>query len=98
MNILILVTISITCIVFLIFPFIKKSDIRDENVQVYSDLRRKKILLELTSELENGTITKTQFSEMKKELFKMESTKSNLPNEGIDPIEKIIKIKKNQNA
>lgn len=98
MNLFILISISIACVVFLIFPFYRKTEYRKDNHQTYAEIRKKKVLLELTSELENGTISKDQFNELKEELFKIESIKISSNNEEIDPIEEIIKAKKNQDV
>ena len=98
MNLFILISISIACVVFLIFPFYRKTEFRNDNQQSYSEIRKKKVLFELTSELENGTITNGQFNELKEELFKIESIKISSNNEEIDPIEEIIKTKKNQDV
>mgnify|MGYP006225081121 FL=1 len=98
MNLFILISISIACVVFLIFPFYRKTEYRKDNNQTYAEIRKKKVLLELTSELENGTISKDQFNELKEELFKIESIKISSNNEEIDPIEEIIKTKKNQDV
>ena len=98
MNLFILISISIACVVFLIFPFYRKTEYRKDNHQTYEEIRKKKVLLELTSELENGTISKDQFNELKEELFKTESIKISSNNEEIDPIEEIIKTKKNQDV
>ena len=98
MNLFILISISIACVVFLIFPFYRKTEYRKDNHQTYAEIRKKKVLLELTSELENGTISKDQFNELKEELFKIESIKIRSNNEEIDPIEEIIKTKKNQDV
>ena len=98
MNLFILISISIACVVFLISPFYRKTEYRKDNHQTYAEIRKKKVLLELTSELENGTISKDQFNELKEELFKIESIKISSNNEEIDPIEEIIKTKKNQDV
>ena len=98
MNLFILILITIACVVFLIFPFYRKKEYRKDNNQDYAEIRKKKVLLELTSELENGTISKDQFNELKEELFKIESIKISSNNEEIDPIEEIIKTKKNQDV
>tara|TARA_B100002051_G_C16546558_1_gene540321 strand:- start:301 stop:597 length:297 start_codon:yes stop_codon:yes gene_type:complete len=98
MNLFILISISIACVLFLIFPFYRKTEYRKDNHQAYAEIRKKKVLLELTSELENGTISKDQFNELKEELFKIESIKISSNNEEIDPIEEIIKTKKNQDV
>ena len=98
MNLFILISISIACVVFLIFPFYRKTEYRKDNHQTYAEIRKKKVLLELTSELENGTISKDRFNELKEELFKIESIKISSNNEEIDPIEEIIKTKKNQDV
>ena len=98
MNLFILISISITCVAFLIFPFYRKTEFKNDNQQSYSEIRKKKVLLELTSELENGTITNDQFNELKEELFKIESIKISPNNKEIDPIEEIIKTKKNQDV
>ena len=98
MNLFILISISIACVAFLIFPFYRKTEFRNDNQQSYSEIRKKKVLLELTSELENGTISKDQFNELKEELFKIESIKISPNNEEIDPVEEIIKTKKNQDV
>lgn len=98
MNLFILISISIACVVFLIFPFYRKKEYRKDNNQAYAEIRKKKVLLELTSELENGTISKDQFNELKEELFKIESIKISSNNEETDPIEEIIKLKKNQDV
>ena len=83
---------------FLIFPFYRKTEFINDNHQTYSEIRKKKVLLELTSELENGTISKDQFDELKEELFKIESIKISPNNEETDPIEEIINTKKNKDA
>ncbi len=98
MNLFILISISIACVVFLIFPFYRKTEFRNDNQQSYSETRKEKVLFELTSELENGTITNGQFNELKEELFKIESIRISSNNEEIDPIEEIIKTKKNQDV
>ena len=98
MNLFILISISIACVVFLIFPFYRKTEYRKDNHQTYAEIRKKKVLLELTSELENGTISKDQFNELKEELFKIESIKISSNNDEIDPIEEIIKTKKKQDV
>ena len=98
MNLFILISISIACVAFLIFPFYRKTEFRNDNQQSYSEIRKEKVLFELTSELENGTITNDQFNELKEELFKIESIKISSNNEEIDPIEEIIKTKKNQDV
>jgi len=98
MNLFILISISIACVVFLIFPFYRKTEFRNDNQQSYSETRKEKVLFELTSELENGTIRNGQFNELKEELFKIESIKISSNNEEIDPIEEIIKTKKNQDV
>ena len=98
MNLFILISISIACVVFLIFPFYRKTEYRKDNHQTYAEIRKEKVLLELTSELENGTISKDQFNELKEELFKIESIKISSNNEEIDPIEEIIKTKKKQDV
>ena len=99
MNLIVLTIVSIACITFLIFPYLKKSENKNNDYEIYSEIRKKKVLLELTSELENGTITKVQFDELKEELFKIESIKKNNSSvESVDLIEKIIESKKNQDG
>mgnify|MGYP001189792958 CR=1 FL=1 len=98
MNLIFLITISLVCLIFLIYPYLNNSKNKINDLQIYSEIRRKKVLLELTSELENGTISKDQFNELKEELFKIESIKISSNNEEIDPIEEIIKTKKNQDV
>ncbi len=99
MNLIFLITISLACLIFLLYPYFNNSKNKINDLQIYSEIRRKKVLLELTSELENGTITQNQFNELKEELFKIESVKkTKSKNENIDPIEKIIESKKNQDV
>jgi len=99
MNLIFLITISLACLIFLLYPYFNNSKNKINDLQIYSELRRKKVLLELTSELENGTITQNQFNELKEELFKIESVKKTTSkSENIDPIEKIIESKKNQDV
>ena len=99
MNLIFLLTISLACLIFLLYPYFNNSKNKINNLQIYSEIRREKVLLELTSELENGTITQNQFNELKEELFKIESVKkTKLKSENIDPIEKIIESKKNQDV
>ena len=99
MNLIFLITISLVCLIFLLYPYFNNSKNKINDLQIYSELRRKKVLLELTSELENGTITQNQFNELKEELFKIESVKkTKSKSENIDPIEKIIESKKNQDV
>lgn len=99
MNLIFLITISLACLIFLLYPYFNNSKNKINDLQIYSELRRKKVLLELTSELENGTITQNQFNELKEELFKIESVKkTKSKSENIDPIEKIIESKKNQDV
>ena len=99
MNLIFLITISLVCLIFLIYPYLNNSKNKINDLQIYSEIRRKKVLLELTSELENGTITQNQFNELKEELFKIESIKkTKSKSENIDPIEKIIESKKNQDV
>ena len=75
MNLILLITISLACLIFLLYPYFNISKNKINDLQIYSEIRRKKVLLELTSELENGTITQNQFNELKEELFKIESVK-----------------------
>tara|TARA_Y100001936_G_scaffold131998_1_gene129036 strand:- start:59 stop:358 length:300 start_codon:yes stop_codon:yes gene_type:complete len=99
MNLIFLITISLVCLIFLLYPYFNNSKNKINDLQIYSEIRRRKVLLELTSELENGTITQNQFNELKEELFKIESVKkTKSKNENIDPIEKIIESKKNQDV
>ena len=98
MNLILLITISLACLIFLLYPYFNISKNKINDLQIYSEIRRKKVLLELTSELENGTISKDQFNELKEELFKIESIKISSNNEEIDPIEEIIKTKKNRDV
>ena len=99
MNLIFLITISLVCLIFLLYPYFNNSKNKINDLQIYSEIRRRKVLLELTSELENGTITQNQFNELKEELFKIESVKkTKTKNENIDPIEKIIESKKNQDV
>ena len=99
MNLIFLITISLACLIFLLYQYFNNSKNKINDLQKYSELRRKKVLLELTSELENGTITQNQFNELKEELFKIESVKKTISkSENIDPIEKIIESKKNQDV
>lgn len=99
MNLIFLITISLACLIFLLYPYFNNSKNKINDLQIYSEIRRKKVLLELTSELENGTITQNQFNELKEELFKIESVKKTISkSENIDPIEKIIESKKNQDV
>jgi len=99
MNLIFLITVSLACLIFLLYPYFNNSKNKIDDLQIYSELRRRKVLLELTSELENGTITQNQFNELKDELFKIESVKKNKSKkENIDPIEKIIESKKNQDV
>ena len=99
MNLIFLITISLACLIFLLYPYFNNSKNKINDLQIYSELRRKKVLLELTSELENGTITQNQFNELKEELLKIESVKKTTSkSENIDPIEKIIESKKNQDV
>lgn len=99
MNLIFLITISLACLIFLLYPYFNISKNKINDLQIYSEIRRKKVLLELTSELENGTITQNQFNELKEELFKIESVKKTISkSENIDPIEKIIESKKNQDV
>ena len=99
MNLIVLITISLACLIFLLYPYLNNSKNKINDLQIYSEIRRKKVLLELTSELENGTITQNQFNELKEELFKIESVKkTKSKSENIDPIEKIIESKKNQDV
>lgn len=99
MNLIFLIIISLACLIFLLYPYFNISKNKINDLQIYSEIRRKKVLLELTSELENGTITQNQFNELKEELFKIESVKkTKSKSENIDPIEKIIESKKNQDV
>ena len=99
MNLIFLITISLACLIFLLYPYFNNSKNKINDLQIYSEIRKRKVLLELTSELENGTITQNQFNELKEELFKIESVKkTKSKNENIDPIEKIIELKKNQDV
>lgn len=99
MNLIFLITISLACLIFLLYPYFNNSKNKINDLQIYSEIRRRKVLSELTSELENGTITQNQFNELKEELFKIESVKkTKSKNENIDPIEKIIESKKNQDV
>ena len=99
MNLIFLITISLVCLIFLIYPYLNNSKNKINDLQIYSEIRRRKVLSELTSELENGTITQNQFNELKEELFKIESVKkTKSKSENIDPIEKIIESKKNQDV
>ena len=99
MNLIFLITISLACLIFLLYPYFNNSKNKINDLQIYSEIRRKKVLLELTSELENGTITQNQFNELKEELFKIESVKKTISkSENIDTIEKIIESKKNQDV
>ena len=99
MNLIFLITISLACLIFLLYPYFNNSKNKINDLQIYSEIRRRKVLLELTSELENGTITQNQFNELKEELFKIESVKKTISkSENIDPIEKIIESKKNQDV
>ena len=99
MNLIFLIIISLACLIFLLYPYFNISKNKINDLQIYSEIRRKKVLLELTSELENGTITQNQFNELKEELFKIESVKKTVSkSENIDPIEKIIESKKNQDV
>ena len=99
MNLIFLIIISLACLIFLLYPYFNISKNKINDLQIYSEIRRKKVLLELTSELENGTITQNQFNELKEELFEIESVKkTNSKSENIDPIEKIIESKKNQDV
>ena len=99
MNLIFLITLSLGCLIFLLYPYFNNSKNKINDLQIYSEIRRKKVLLELTSELENGTITQNQFNELKEELFKIESVKkTKSKNENIDPLEKIIESKKNQDV
>ena len=99
MNLIFLITISLACLIFLLYPYFNNSKNKINDLQIYSEIRRRKVLLELTSELENGTITQNQFNELKEELFKIESVKkTKSKSENIDPIEKIIELKKNQDV
>ena len=99
MNLIFLITISLACLIFLIYPYFINSKNKINDLQIYSELRRRKVLLELTSELENGTINQNQFNELKEELFEIESLKkTKSKSENIDPIEKIIESKKNQDV
>ena len=99
MNLIFLITISLVCLIFLLYPYFNNSKNKINDLQIYSEIRRRKVLLELTSELENGTITQNQFNELKEELFKIESVKkTKSKSENIDPIEKIIESKKNQDV
>ena len=67
MNLIFLITISLACLIFLLYPYFNISKNKINDLQIYSEIRRKKVLLELTSELENGTITQNQFNELKEE-------------------------------
>ena len=99
MNLIFLITISLACLIFLLYPYFNNSKNKINDLQIYSEIRRRKVLSELTSELENGTITQNQFNELKEELFKIESVKkTKSKSENIDPIEKIIESKKNQDV
>ena len=98
MNLIFLIIISLACLIFLLYPYFNNSKNKINDLQIYSEIRRKKVLLELTSELENGTISKDQFNELKEELFKIESIKISPNNEEIDPVEEIFKTKKNQDV
>ena len=80
MNLIFLITISLVCLIFLLYPYFNNSKNKINDLQIYSEIRRKKVLLELTSELENGTITQNQFNELKEELFKIESVKKGYTN------------------
>ena len=98
MNLIIFFIVSIVCIIFLLLPFIKKSDDVVENLVELSEFRKQRVLMELNSELENGTITNDQFNELKNELFQIESVEENkLENVNLDPVEEIIKLKKKVN-
>ena len=98
MNLIIFFIVSIVCIIFLLLPFIKKNDDVVENLVKLSEFRKQRVLMELNSELENGTITNDQFNELKNELFQIESVEENkLENVNLDPVEEIIKLKKKVN-
>tara|TARA_Y100001936_G_scaffold158775_1_gene155187 strand:- start:895 stop:1194 length:300 start_codon:yes stop_codon:yes gene_type:complete len=98
MNLIIFFIVSIVCIIFLLLPFIKKNEDVVENLVKLSEFRKQRVLMELNSELENGTITNDQFNELKNELFQIESVEENkLENVNLDPVEEIIKLKKKVN-
>ena len=98
MNLIIFLIVSIFCIIFLLLPYFKKNEEIIENLAILSESRKQRVLMELNSELENGTITIDQFNELKKELFQIESIEEyKLEKVNIDPVEEIIKLKKKIN-
>ena len=47
MNLFILISISIACVVFLIFPFYRKTEYRKDNHQTYAEIRKEKGLIRI---------------------------------------------------
>ena len=93
--------ILIICIFLVIYPFIFQNNLEDPLIRELNlKTRKEKLLLELDNELASGVLDKNLHSQLSSEVNQMINIElKNLDDISpkIDPIEKLIKSKKNEN-
>ena len=98
---LLLILILIICIFLVIYPFIFQNNLEDPLIRELNlKTRKEKLLLELDNELASGVLDKNLHSQLSSEVNQMINIEfKNLDDISpkIDPIEKLIKSKKNEN-
>ena len=97
----VLILILIICIFLVIRPFILQNDLQDPLIRELNlKSRKEKLLLELDNELESGVLDKnlhTQLSSEVNQMINIEFKNLDDITPKIDPIEKLIKSKKDEN-
>ena len=97
----VLILILIICIFLVIRPFILQNDLQDPLIRELNlKSRKEKLLLELDNELESGVLDKnlhTQLSSEVNQMINIEFENLDDISPKIDPIEKLIKSKKDEN-
>ena len=97
----VLILILIICIFLVIRPFILQNDLEDPLIRELNlKSRKEKLLLELDNELESGVLDKnlhTQLSSEFNQMINIEFKNLDDISPKIDPIEKLIKSKKDEN-
>ena len=97
---LIIILILLACIIYVIYPFIYQSEhidqlLYEKNIKI----RKKGLISELNNELASGILSNDLYNQLKDDVDEMIDSELKNLNKNIkiiDPIEKLIQLKKNE--
>ena len=97
---LIIILILLACIIYVVYPFIYQSEhidqlLYEKNIKI----RKKGLISELNNELASGILSNDLYNQLKDDVDEMIDSELKNLNKNIkiiDPIEKLIQLKKNE--